>query len=329
MMMGMRNKILLFVLMLIFFSSIALAQKITLGIQPSEITLDFYKSDTYNVEFLLFNEYGDIDAIYTIKPDECLQNVIKNYPQEITVPKGTKRLENPVSIWIQFTRDNKGNKTCNMILSGRGVGVNETSVKTLIKPAIAVKVIIIQGFSEQDYTSQVSSGSSGISIIKLPARQTTTTTTSWVQIQPTQNNLQEEVKTETREEKTEGKFNWTSIIIPLAVIGVIGVAVFYLFYKKPVILLTLVLFLALVSSVSAIDTNIPVSVNVTIAPPPPPPRPPEVVMMGLLPFIASGGLLLFAFHTIVMSPKDVKDWIGVGVSILIYIVMILVLTSVI
>jgi hypothetical protein len=251
---------------LLLLSSLALAQKVTLGVQPSEFSLDFYKSKDYRVELAFFNELGDTDAYYTLTPDACLSHFIREYQKEVLVPKGTKRLENPVKTWVSFERDNTGNKTCYLQVSAKAVGVNE-SATIGIKPTVSVRVLIYQGFSEGEYTTTGSSVGllPQINLPQLPKidfeRNTTTTTA------PTG-------ATTTTLTETKGKegFNFNLLLIGGAVV-LSGVLVY--FFRDYLIGMASSLFsfffisLLLVPLVTAQGIN--VTVNVTAPPPPPPP----------------------------------------------------------
>jgi hypothetical protein len=129
---------------LILFSSLVIAQAITIGVHPSEVILDFYKSKDYNVELTFFNELGNTDAYYTLTPDECLSHLIKGYQKEVFVPKGTNRF-NPVKTLISLEGDNTGNKTCYLRVSAKPAGANGT---ISIIPSMNVRFIIYQGTSK-------------------------------------------------------------------------------------------------------------------------------------------------------------------------------------
>jgi hypothetical protein len=122
---------------LLLLSSSTLAQIVTIGVQPSEVVLDFYKSKNYSVELAFFNEFGDT-AYYTLTPDACLSNLIKNYQKEVLVPRGASRL-NPVKTLISIEGDNSGNKTCYLWVSAKPF--NRTMG---ISPSMSVKFIIYQ-----------------------------------------------------------------------------------------------------------------------------------------------------------------------------------------
>jgi hypothetical protein len=150
----MKKGILLIPIFLIFID-IVLAQQITLGVSPSSLTLDFYKYKIYDVEFLFFNEKGDIDATYQLSHN-C--TIIKEYPSEILVPKGTKRTENPVRRWIKFEADFKGNQTCFLRISAKP----PENVTLAIKPQVSVRIIAYQPEKPIEYANtqtEISQGS--------------------------------------------------------------------------------------------------------------------------------------------------------------------------
>jgi hypothetical protein len=124
----MKKEIIMAMLFLFLFSQITNAQTITIGISPSEVKLNFCKNPTYRVEYLFFNEHGEVDATYTITPDSCLNGILRDdYPREILVPKNTTRIGNPVRAYFTFTGDNTGNKSCMIAVSIRPFG-NDTMV---------------------------------------------------------------------------------------------------------------------------------------------------------------------------------------------------------
>jgi hypothetical protein len=324
-------KILIPLIFLILLSPVAIAQTITIGVMPSEVTLDFYKSESYNVQFNFWNDRGTVDATYNLYPDECLKNIIKDYPKEVLVPKGTTRTENPVKVWMTFSRDNTGNKNCSIIVTGKGVGVNESLYQAIIKPSIAIKVIIYQGFSESDYSQPQISQSQGFisEIAKLPSKiigaitdnnktgqgetvKVTTTTTTGNQ----------------SHEQNEGKFN----LLPFAlgIIGGISILVFYFFYKKPVFFFFVVLLVLIsIPLVSAVGTNIPVEVNISGITPPPPP-PPEKIVLSVVPVLTATGIVVFLIRSFIGTPEmTYKRWIAIGITVTISIVLIAVLVSVV
>ncbi|HDN90784.1 MAG TPA: hypothetical protein ENG56_00300, partial [Candidatus Aenigmarchaeota archaeon] len=137
-------------LLLLFFLllPIANAQLITIGVQPSRVVLDFYKSSSYKIEFGFSNDAGEVDAIYTLEPDDCLKDIIKDYPKEVLVPKGTNRISNPVRVWITFKPDYKGSKTCFLYVYARPEGVSEEGGALRIRPSVGIKIEINQPESE-------------------------------------------------------------------------------------------------------------------------------------------------------------------------------------
>ncbi len=133
-------------LLLLFFLLLPLAnaQLITIGVQPSKVVLDFYKSSSYRIQFGFSNDEGETNAIYTLKPDDCLKDIIKDYPKEILVPKGTSRISNPVKVWITFKPDYKGSKTCFLNVYARPEGASEEGEGLRIKPSVGIRIEIKQ-----------------------------------------------------------------------------------------------------------------------------------------------------------------------------------------
>ena len=150
-------------LLLLFFRlvPIANAQLITIGVQPSKVVLDFYKSSSYKIEFGFSNDAGEVNAIYTLEPDDCLKDIIKDYPKEVLVPKGTNRISNPVRVWITFKPDYKGSKTCFLYVYARPEGASEEGGALRIRPSVGIKIEIRQpkqsiSYSPPSSTSTVS-----------------------------------------------------------------------------------------------------------------------------------------------------------------------------
>jgi hypothetical protein len=327
-------KILIPLIFLILLSPVATAQTITIGVMPSEVILDFYKSESYNIQFNFWNDRGSIDATYNLYPEDCLKNIIKDYPKEVLVPKGTTRTENPVKVWITFSRDNTGNKNCSIIVTGKGVGVNESMYQAIIKPSVAIKVIIYQGFSESDYSQPKISQSQGFlsEIVKLPAKIigaiTDKTTDKTGQVE-TVKKVTTTTTTENQLHKQgEGKFNLLPLALGIGIIGGISILVFYLFYKKPVFFFFVLLVSIFIPSVSATGTNIPVEVNISGIPPPPPP-PIEKIVLSVVPVLTATGIVVYLVRALTETEMNYKRWIALGLTIIISIVLIAVLVSVV
>lgn len=135
----MDKKILSVVMLFLFTVPIAFAGTVTIGVQPSEVVLDFYKSDVINVKFSFFNDKGDSGVYYVISPDDCLKNILSLYNSRVYVPNGTTR-SNPVITYMTFKPDLTGNKTCYLRIS---VDISDKE-NINIKPEVAVKVIVLQ-----------------------------------------------------------------------------------------------------------------------------------------------------------------------------------------
>jgi hypothetical protein len=257
---------------LLLLSPIAVAQTLTIGVQPSELSIDFYKYKSYNAQVAFFNEHGDTDAYYALTPDQCLSSILKEYPKEVLVPKGTKRVENPVIVTLRLERDNTGNKTCYLRVSAKPVGVNGTGVS--IRPSVSVRFIIHQGTSESEYvsiSSNSNSPSSGflsvfnpiMNFLKPPVNKTTTITTTMMETEKIEEKIEES------KNKVGNSFNYSYLII-LGVVVISGILI-YIFRDYLVNIATSIsIFLLFTSLVYASDVN--VSVDVVPAPPAPPPR---------------------------------------------------------
>jgi len=139
----MKKILLLAPLLFLFLLSIANAQLITIGVQPSVVVLNFFKSGSYRVEFGFSNDGGEVNAVYTLEPDDCLKNIIKNYPKSVLVPKGTNRTSNPIRVWITFEPDYKGNKTCFLYVYAKPEGARDEGVLR-IKPSVGIKIEVRQ-----------------------------------------------------------------------------------------------------------------------------------------------------------------------------------------
>jgi hypothetical protein len=177
-----------------------------------------------------FNEQGDTDAYYVLTPDQCLSSILKQYPREVFVPKGTKRLENPVVVSLTLERDNAGNKTCYLQISAILPGNATLS----IKPSVSVRFIIYQGVLETSYPS--SSGGTGFIGIQ-PIYTTTTTTTTRIQppiqppLQQTTTTTQATQQTQAQQ-KAESRTNFVFVVAGIVVIILVSTGVFiYLKYK--------------------------------------------------------------------------------------------------
>ena len=137
-------------LLIIFFSLINVvnAQTITVGVMPSVVELNLYSSPTTRVTLNFFNDKGDTDAIYSLNPDSCLKSILVSYPKEVTVPKGTDKVSNPVKVDLQFKTDYKGDETCMLIVTGKPVGVNISGTATVL-PSVGIKFNIHQKTAEE------------------------------------------------------------------------------------------------------------------------------------------------------------------------------------
>lgn len=138
-------------LLLLAILPIASAQLITIGVMPSKVELDFFRARSYRLEFLLWNSRGEVDAIFSLKPDDCLKDMIE-YPKEVLVKKNTT-ISNPVKVNITFKPDYSGNKTCFLYVFARPEGANETPPGVSIVPSVGTKINIAQPKSSSYYSN--------------------------------------------------------------------------------------------------------------------------------------------------------------------------------
>jgi len=276
------KKIIFALAFLLFLSGIAIAQTVTLGVQPTEVVLNFNAYSSRIVEFHFFNSHGDTDGIYTIKPDPCLNNIISNYLPEVSVPKGTTRTENPVKYNATFTADYTGDETCYLRISVKPA----TNQTVAVKPEIAVRIIISQPSSAPNTsttttivpttttkttTTTTDDDTTGATVFKVkneattikPSQTTvpkTTTTTSNAKTTITQEEVNATVKTSVQS-------NPINLILIIGAFSGIGVFVF--FFREHIIdfidglLFVFIVFSLFTPSVFAANVNI--DVNVTVA----------------------------------------------------------------
>jgi hypothetical protein len=279
---------------LLLLSPIAIAQTLTIGVQPSELSIDFYKYKSYNVQVAFFNEHGDTDAYYVLTPDQCLSSILKEYPKEVLVPKGSKRLENPVIVTLSLERDNTGDKTCYLQVSAKPVGVNGTGVS--IRPSVSVRFIIHQGTSENSY-SQSSSGTGTISLITTSGL---TTTLKQIDFDKTTTTIRsgERSGEKTGEKVSEGKGKADySYLIIIGIVAISGILIYVFRDYLIAMVSSMFVFLLLTSLAHATDVN--VSVNVV------PPGPPRLYQLSPI-----AGMLAYILLPIVLALLAQKYLLG-------------------
>jgi hypothetical protein len=125
-------------LFLLIFS--ANSQIITLGLSPSEFELYGNGTATLNIRF--FNTHGDVDAYYTVKPDDCIRPyAVSGFNTDVLVHKGTNA-NNPKKYQLILNGSFLDKKTCYFYVYGRPVTANETNGTINIERRIGVRVIM-------------------------------------------------------------------------------------------------------------------------------------------------------------------------------------------
>jgi len=131
---------------------ITLAQTITIGVMPSELSL--YKGESW-VTFKFFNTYGEVDAYYIFIGSEnvtCIQNC------RVLVPKGTT-MENPVRADVKLNVKNSGY----IYITAKPVNESEEGGQVNIIQRVGIKVNCLncenveEGSSSQESSSKDSS----------------------------------------------------------------------------------------------------------------------------------------------------------------------------
>jgi len=266
------KKLVIALLFFFFLIPISNAQLITIGVTPSKVSLDFFKAKSYKVEFGFSNDAGEVDAVYTLEPDDCLKDIIKDYPKEVLVPKGTKRTINPVKVWITFEPDFKGNKVCFLNVYAKPKGASEEGGMLRIKPSVGIKVEVKQPKTEAYYSMPSSPPQD---VVRLP---TTVGERPQTQVEDRVERVEESESKPTLEEEVEKKieeglrvgedkgfsFPWLWVV-GLGGLGLVcGVLVWRFRDYLPYLLPVFIFF-------SFLNKAYAVNVTVTVVPPPPPP----------------------------------------------------------
>jgi len=145
-------KKLIFAILFLAILPLASAQLITIGVMPSKVELNFFKAKSYKLELFLWNSKGEVDAMFELKPDECIKDMIESYPKEVLVKKNTT-IFNPVKVNITFKPDYSGNKTCFIYVFARPKEANETPGGVSILPSVGIKLTIAQPKSSSYYNN--------------------------------------------------------------------------------------------------------------------------------------------------------------------------------
>jgi hypothetical protein len=243
---------------LLLLSGLAVAQTVTIGVQPSTVTVDFNKASSYRIEYLFFNDKGDTDAVYLLKTD-CPS--IVNLPSEINVPKGTSRTVNPVKLWVTMNPDFTGNKECNIRISVKTSG----SGNLKISPEVAAKINVLQPAQNTNYNPSQQSG------VLLSSNLPTTTTTPaiFAQTNPEKKTTSTtQANTSSNANEAKSGFPFTTLILIGSVIAICVIGYVFRDYIIDFVTVSIPVFLLLSAQLaSAVD----VDVNVTVVPPLPVP----------------------------------------------------------
>ena len=264
------KKLVIALLFFFFLIPTANAQLITIGVSPSKLTLDFFQAKSYRIEFAFSNDKGEVNAIYTLEPDDCLKDIIKDYPKEVLVPKETNRVENPVKVWITFEPDFKGNKVCFLNIYAKPEGVSEEEGVLKIRPSVGVKIEVKQPETEAYYS--VPSPTPPQDVVSLPTTvgevEPKTQIEDRVGDQSTKPTLEEEIEKKIEEGKvSESKGYFPSWLWIIGLVGGIVVCIGLLIWKfrdyLPYFLPAFIILLL-------INRAYAVNVTVTVTTPPPP-----------------------------------------------------------
>jgi hypothetical protein len=162
------KKMALIPIFLILFTGIAFAQKVSIGVEPSQVVIN---SPTV-VAFKFFNPEGDSNAVYWI----VIENDLKEYVScnwcgsEFTVPKGSTRYNNFITKEIEFTK--AGNISSGFYVYAKP---ENSTGQVVIQPRVKVNVILTkQQTTTTTTTTQASSNQNQASST------TTYTTTTYV-----------------------------------------------------------------------------------------------------------------------------------------------------
>jgi len=116
------------------------AEVITIGISPSEFKLYGEGEATLNIKF--YNTYGEVDAYYTVRADECMfPYVVSGFETDVLVPMGTN-INNPVIHELILNGNFSENKNCFVYVHGRPVDAEDQTGNVNIDRRLGVRIIM-------------------------------------------------------------------------------------------------------------------------------------------------------------------------------------------
>jgi len=115
-------------------------QVITIGISPSEFKA--YGDGQAKFQIRFYNTYGEVDAYYTLKADECINShIVSGFDRDVLVPKGTT-INNPVMHEFVLVGNFTQQKICYVYVYGRPVGAEQENGTVSIQRRIGVRMIL-------------------------------------------------------------------------------------------------------------------------------------------------------------------------------------------
>jgi len=123
------------VLCFLLILPIANAQFITIGVSPSVVSLRGKGEAKLTISF--YNTYGEVDANYTIEPDECMIEYLKEYPKSFIVPKGSSVLKE-----FKLAGNFNVGKTCYVYVYGRPVNVDYEKSTINVRHRVGIKFML-------------------------------------------------------------------------------------------------------------------------------------------------------------------------------------------
>jgi hypothetical protein len=147
----------------------ALAQTISIGVQPTEITYDTNKT----VMMRFWNTPADTDAEFWVAFEDPLQNhtICDWCNHSFTVPNSTDRIDNPVIKTMVFTKQPNEEFNGRMFVYAKPVGANITGMVS-IQPRVAVRIFAIKA------TTTTTTSTTTTTIISTTTTPQTTPTTT-------------------------------------------------------------------------------------------------------------------------------------------------------
>jgi hypothetical protein len=131
------KNIILFMAFLLLISP-AFSQILTLGITPSEFELYGIGQATLSLKF--YNTYGETDAYYTVRADECISPyVVSGFNSDVLVPKGTTS-SNAVSHILVLSGNYETKKDCFIYVYARPVGAGNQNGTVVIDRRIGIRI---------------------------------------------------------------------------------------------------------------------------------------------------------------------------------------------